>query len=180
MWYKQWCVLDMLIKRSSSYLSNRSWNLILCFKYPNLLRRRNIPSIMLMSSADTKPPHEGVVSVISVMYYAQSQLANLRFCQLRTKIIESSLVTTNEPETNETTFAVVSTQYRERQKRSRRLQFQSKYNAVFVTVCQQFIHSFIHFLNISKWQNAFTVTISKKTSYCTCVIQTARIVNVLC
>ena len=25
----------MLIKRSSSYLSNRSWNLILSFKYPN-------------------------------------------------------------------------------------------------------------------------------------------------
>ena len=29
----------------------------------------------------------------------------------------------------------------------------------------KFIHSFIHFFNISKWQNAFTVTISKKTSY---------------
>ena len=40
MLYKQWCVLDMLIKRSSSYLSNRSWNLILSFKYPNLCLAR--------------------------------------------------------------------------------------------------------------------------------------------
>ena len=34
--------MDILSSKSSSYLSSRSWNVILSIKYPNLLRRRNI------------------------------------------------------------------------------------------------------------------------------------------